>query len=429
MTSPSAQAFDNPDAIRASRVGAIGVAVLLVMAFRSGHALIAPQFWAEDATVFFREQIGHSLPLLARPYAGYLHFLPRMVAWLADMGAVRHAPLIYNLSAWLITSASITFAIVRLERHVPMMVSFAALLLVPAGGEAIASLTNVQWYTQLALALLCLLPVVDQSGPYRRSGRLLVVAVLALTGPFSILVFLVGAGVLLAAHALRRSQLPWLSRPAAAWPAPDLATWVVLAACAAIQMGCVMLSPPTSAAAPTGWMASLGLGLLSLLPIHVFVENFLPTKAWLVIWVFLAGGLFLRRRIAWETRLLLLSLLAVAMLQIVMATHLKSAPALAMIWWGDRYFVLGRSLFWMVAWCALANCLPDEKRHEATALVLAFIALVSVCNINTLRKADFEDLHWSDHASMLGQPGQHVIPINPRPWTITITTDATGKMQ
>jgi len=61
-----------------------GVTVALLFA-RAPDALRAPQFWAEDAVIFWVQQYEHGLlGSLLRPLAGYLHVMPRLIAALAD---------------------------------------------------------------------------------------------------------------------------------------------------------------------------------------------------------------------------------------------------------------------------------------------------------------------------------------------------------
>src|SRR5476649_2190102 len=83
---------------------AVIVAVALLVA-RKSWALLTPQLWAEDGTIHLNdvEQFGAGAFLV--PYRGYLHVLPRLVAWIASQTAdVAHWPAIYNWASLLLTA-------------------------------------------------------------------------------------------------------------------------------------------------------------------------------------------------------------------------------------------------------------------------------------------------------------------------------------
>ena len=74
-----------------------GVTVALLFA-RAPDALRAPQFWAEDAVIFWVQQYEHGfLGALLRPSAGYQHVMPRLIA--ADPTASVQRRLALNLSS------------------------------------------------------------------------------------------------------------------------------------------------------------------------------------------------------------------------------------------------------------------------------------------------------------------------------------------
>ena len=54
---------------------------MALLVVRRADALTNPQFWAEDATIFFKTAFEQpTLASLLAPYAGYLHLVPRCVA-------------------------------------------------------------------------------------------------------------------------------------------------------------------------------------------------------------------------------------------------------------------------------------------------------------------------------------------------------------
>ncbi len=159
-----------------------GVAVLLW--WRRPDALALPQFWAEDAAVFFRQARELGWRALLEPYAGYFHLVPRLVAAGANLLDPAHAPLVYALAAGLGTLHVCALALLR-----PLAswqgrgwLAALAVVLVPDAREVLWVLTNVQWILAAGLLLLAL-------GPPSRSlaGNLHdvgVTLVFGLTGPF-----------------------------------------------------------------------------------------------------------------------------------------------------------------------------------------------------------------------------------------------------
>jgi hypothetical protein len=54
---------------------------LAIILYRKWDSFVNPQFWAEDGAIFFQgaHELGWSSIL--RPYAGYHHFLQRLLAY------------------------------------------------------------------------------------------------------------------------------------------------------------------------------------------------------------------------------------------------------------------------------------------------------------------------------------------------------------
>ena len=80
---------------------ALGCAVLL--ALRKPWALHTPQLWAEDGSIFLVQNEQMGLRAWWEPYNGYLHLLPRLIAWTASRVAdVAWWPALYNGAAFLL---------------------------------------------------------------------------------------------------------------------------------------------------------------------------------------------------------------------------------------------------------------------------------------------------------------------------------------
>lgn len=167
-----------------SLLGLVGV-----LFFRKPAAFLQPQFWAEDATVFFKENYEHGIRAWLIPYAGYLHVLPRLVAWGTGWFPVVLQPALYNAASLLVTLG--TAARLFSERlPFTLLQSVAATLslgLVPHSGEVFLYLAALQWPVALTLPLLAMQR--DPSNSWQSAGDYFLLVLAGLTGPF-ILLFL-----------------------------------------------------------------------------------------------------------------------------------------------------------------------------------------------------------------------------------------------
>src|SRR5215469_2472520 len=86
-----------------------------LLCLKSLDAITNPQFWAEDGAIFYAQQTANYWPQIATPYAGYLHVVPRVVAWLSSSIDPLYLPLIYNISAITINAACVAYSILELS--------------------------------------------------------------------------------------------------------------------------------------------------------------------------------------------------------------------------------------------------------------------------------------------------------------------------
>lgn len=158
-------------------------------AARRADQVTYPQFWAEDAIVFYAEAESFGVRSLTIPYSGYWHLYPRAIALLGTRVPVRHVPRLYSAAA-LIGAASVIFALIRadLVRRWPLLALLGlAVLAAPFTGELWYILTNTQWVLALLLILACM-----TRAPATRNGQmawLLAILAAGLTGPFSLVLW------------------------------------------------------------------------------------------------------------------------------------------------------------------------------------------------------------------------------------------------
>ena len=192
-------------------------AATVLLALRKPWALHTPQLWAEDGSIFLVQAEQFGLRAWFEPYNGYLHLLPRLVAWLANVTAdVAWWPAIYNGCSFAVAVGlflRIASARVRLPAKPALMLAFP---LVVGTGEVLINLTNLQWITAFFLVIHLFLEPPKSTAA--RSADLLILGIVGLNGPF--------AAVLAPLFAWR------------AWREKNLDAWLsvgVVAACAAVQ--------------------------------------------------------------------------------------------------------------------------------------------------------------------------------------------------
>jgi hypothetical protein len=262
----------------------------VLLALRKPWALHTPQFWAEDGEIFMNQDDAMGWRALLHPYNGYLHLLPRLIAWVASRSAdVAWWPAIYNGLAFVITVglfARIASPRIELPGKPWLILAFAA---VAGSGEALINVTNLQWIT--AFFLLVQLFAARPVTPWQRLGDYTILVLTGLNGPFAILLLPLFAwrawrernfdrfaevGVVALCAIVQASFLPagGLSLEAAARPADVMNGAVVLANRLVIWPA---LGPAAARTLP-GW-ASIALGVAVIVPLFVWALRPHPRRA------------------------------------------------------------------------------------------------------------------------------------------------------
>ena len=168
-----------------------------LLCLKSLDAITNPQFWAEDGAIFYAQQTVNYWPQLATPYAGYLHVVPRLIAWLSSSIDPLYLPLIYNISAITINAACVAYSILELSPIVGAGLVFISFFLLPTAGDIFGTLTNVQWFLQFPLVLCVLRPGSNKYGTAGEVTVWLFIIIACLTGPFCLVVTPILTGLLL----------------------------------------------------------------------------------------------------------------------------------------------------------------------------------------------------------------------------------------
>lgn len=390
----------------------IGVAlVLLILFIRKPDAFLNPQFWAEDGSIFFTQQVLLGIRAHDQPYAGYFNEVPRLVASLAALLPHLYAPALYNGAALLVL-AGLVWKLYSPRLGLPCPLAFAlAVVLVPhLGGEVFVSLANVQWI----LALL-LLAVVLQRSPATRAqafGDAVLVLLAGLTGPF---IFF--ALPLLAWKA-------WRHRSRLGLPVLAVAVLAVSAQLWALSHSSLEAPAPIPTE-PGAWSRILGQRLVGSLFLGVRIAYALHPLALILAGLLLLFGILWTLRGSPEN----LERAGLALLfagPILGGMFIKFSSALGLLVHpgaGSRYFFIP---YVVVAWCLLLVVAASRGVPRALAS-LGVLAILISSLASGFRSPALEDLRWEDHAGRIGGPEAEVwIPINPQGWMVHIPQGAAG---
>jgi hypothetical protein len=373
--------------------GALCAALLLL---RSPGSLLHPQFWAEDGTLFFQQAFNEGfLRTVLRPFSGYLHLFPRLVAGISLLFPMEAAPLVFNLAAFAAQLLPALYLLnPRLSPVIPSLPARAAAALLcvaaPASFETHVNLTNSQWH--LALSAVLLLFAAPSGSVLIRMLEAVLLVIFSLTGPFSFFLLPVVAPRLFKAA----RGAPWDQRLTGA---------AIVAAGAVVQAGFAVTSARISAG--SSQFGHLGLQeLMTVVSMHAFYDAVLgvnglariyrslpPAAHWLglLALAFLAF-LAVRDRIGPLVALLYLAALSIAS----WAAFPLNDPR---IWLspgsGSRYFLFA-SLFVILALLRLA---ATASPLRWVGIVLLGVALAVGIPSDFIHPRQ-PDVQWGDNVAV-----------------------------
>ena len=383
------------------------IALLLVLV-RMPDRVVDGFLWAEDGKIFLRDAYMLGAASLFKPYAQYLHLLPRAFAWF--IAGVCRIDQVARPLAWicaLTLGAACAWLFVFARRRLSLRAAWLfalAPLLIPHTGEVWLTITNLQWI--LAPALLALLwdsfcsvpaPPGGERGAALRGGkggaalRGAAVVVLTLTGPFGLIFAPLIAAALLARRRVHRPRGTWIAIGA-------------YFAAAAIQLGLILTNPP--AALPPGSIPPAPLAAfvhypwISQLAHHLALDFVLPDTltgqsggAWRLPAAALACLLLACLMLAGRTcRLVAAGLLLLAASLWAMGVLRLGIPNADMRWQVvGRYFYVP---FVAMAWSLLV--IHDTAlRSSARALAGVLLALVLINSLTHFRAAVWQPVALS----------------------------------
>ena len=132
-------------------------AVIFLMFFRNPRIFTDPEPFWEDMSIFLAQEYIVGFPdTLLITHSGYLHVIPRIVAWIGLCFGLSHAMAVMNLivllfkalTAWLVfSSKEISSAFIRCSLA-------AYIVLIPFPTEIYNNITNLQWWLIGLMAML-----------------------------------------------------------------------------------------------------------------------------------------------------------------------------------------------------------------------------------------------------------------------------------
>jgi hypothetical protein len=140
-----------------------GVLALVIVA-RRPDSVLRPQFWAEDGSVFFYEQLTLGFWVALRRLHGGLPYLAaRLVAALGSVAPTAATPLVYTTSSIAVTSlAAATFSLPSfrhlVQRDILRVAVCVAAVCLPAGQDLLTVPCSLGYFVALWLIFLSVMP-------------------------------------------------------------------------------------------------------------------------------------------------------------------------------------------------------------------------------------------------------------------------------
>lgn len=375
----------------------LGVAVYLI---RARYEMINPQFWAEDATVFFTASPLQALRQMMQPYAGYLHIGPRSIALIGSLVPGALAPVAVFWAACLTTvlCSVVIYALGSFMANPDRVLFALAPIMALPGGEIYGNATNTQWFLGTVLGVLVLCYRQDR---FPSPWWLVLALFLALTGPFSVFLFpiFLGWALLLREVRLNRAML------------------------IAVGMGAAVQLAILGVFGPNKYGAGVAPFSAWLLAARKFADLFVSLHGWLAITAMAlvfalpmavaVGGM---RRRALRSALLPLVFVALAVVTLLIGwfTHKHQPDLIGATGPAERYFLQPFAFLLM----ALAACGTSQVRAYRWSALMLIPALVIGwgSGLKVVRKPD---LQWGAYYRLSQVLDDVVAPILPN-WVLPL---------
>jgi len=381
------------------------IAFILAVTHRP-DAITNPQPWAEDGTIFIADAYNIGLRCVFHPYAGYLVVFQRIVALIATNISLAQTPLILNCVALCVQAGICTFVGMsdrladQFSSRASQLTIAALVIAFPYAPEIHGHITNSQWFFPiLGVAIIFAKPA---STALREILDYIIIAVIALTGPFSIMLAPIS---LLKARGGRRHMI------------------FAALICAGAVLQYVTLRTQHRAVSAFSVKSAIGFlgGRVGILPVFGPGQYLPPgisfvsvVAAILVIMIYLwglkNGGPFLKGMMYLGAALFVTTMLTCNGI-------VTSNPHLLMWWMGSRYFFLSAiAMLMSLSYMAFTKC-----SWRILAVPLFCLAIWGI-HANW-RYQPLPDYHYRQQVAKLNTlaPGRFLdIPICPMGWQMRL---------
>jgi hypothetical protein len=132
------------------------IVMSVILFFRRPDALLHPQPFAEDGTIFIQGIINQSYHSFFVLYAGYLHLIPRLVTYFAMQFGLVNAPLLMNASSLIIAVFCSSYFFRKDFRFIiknDLVRFLMCILIICIPVNFWLNITNIQWVLSIYLTL------------------------------------------------------------------------------------------------------------------------------------------------------------------------------------------------------------------------------------------------------------------------------------
>lgn len=416
------------------RLVTLWLVICALMFLRRPDSLTNSQFWAEDGVVFFTQQITAGfINSVFQPYAGYLHVIPRLIAFAASFFPLQWAPFIYDSTALLLCSLCCTvFAgpwCRNLLRSDGLRVTSCLIVAtgLQYGSELVGVVANVQWFLAVAAIVLIFSNKRENAPAVQWIALSLIAVLIGLSAPetFVVVPFLVWQTI--------RYQNWRRMLPAVMLTALFVQLWLAHAT-SAVGSG---MQLNISDAFLTTVVALISRPVTASLLGHSYlIHN--PDKVLLAIWTFvlIAVSVWLallsssvhgqRRRTLWGACYIGVAAAFVPVIARNFIGMFGSMYGLVHVA-GERYFLLSAAMFVFLVAFSIEQWITKVRSTLKVTILLA-IFLLGI--INNFRVPRYKDMHWSSYVPAVQQwsyAHQHgiatpdvTVPINPPGWQLSL---------
>lgn len=384
----------------------------VILFLRKTDAFYYPQFWAEDGRIFFAQSYTQGFTSFFEPYAGYLHVVPRIIAFVTMViFPVGMAPAVYNYASLLVTLFVIgNLFSPRFDVKRKSLLALAIVAVPLATNEVFMNVTNIQWILSLALIVTLLKKAPDPSygNPrLQRLGDYAVIVLCGLTGPFLIFLLPVAAVTYLRKRSSHSRNI-----------------LIVASLVAAVQMTYIVseTSPISEPYLVTRyqhpWAAVLGQKLFGNLFLGtVLPYDMVPFTLFTVCIIFVSWLLFVSLSVK-ENRgtAAVVAYYMGIVIAFVVFKFQENPMVLLPPRNGPRYFYIPSV---MTAWLLIFSL---DHRHlwERYAAGFCLACIVWSSLIFSFHSAPLADYHWRYYSTLLKEKQEIMIPINPPGWYIEL---------